>query len=101
MKTKQTTLNRYLNLSSDSEPDEESVYHPTPQKSVLKVPDQWTRVKSRESLSHGKISVFDIEKDLEADKVLKIVRKGAVREQGSILFDPDSYKGRNEELKLD
>ena len=101
MKTKQTTLNRYLNLSSDSEPDVESEYHPTPQKSVLKVPDQWTRVKSLDQITHERNKVFDIEKDLEADKVIKLVRKGAVREQGSILFDPDSYKGRNEELKLD
>ena len=52
-------------------------------------------------MSHGKISVFDIKKDIEADKVLKQVRKGAVRNQGGILFDPDSWRGRNGELKLD
>ena len=48
MKSLQTTLNAFLQLSSDSEPDNESEYHPTPQKSALKVPDQWTRVKSLE-----------------------------------------------------
>ena len=64
MDAKQTTLNNFLQLSSDSEPDEESQYTPSPQKSALKIPDQWTRVRSRESMSHGKISVFDIERDL-------------------------------------
>ena len=61
----------------------------------------WTRVRSRDLLSHQRITVFDIEKDLETDKVLKRVREGAVREQGTFLFDPDSWKGRDEELKLD
>ena len=49
---------------------------------------------------HDSTRVFDIEKDLDADRVLKQVRKGAVREQGAILFDPDAWKGRDEELKM-
>ena len=52
-------------------------------------------------MTHDPIKVFDIEKDLEVDKVLKQVRKGATREQGAILFDPDAWKGRDEELKID
>ena len=101
MNAKQTTLKSFLQLSSDSEPDDISQYTPSPQKSALKIPDQWTRIRSRESMSHGKITVFDIEKDLEADKVLKRVRLGATREQGSFLFDPDLWKGREDELKLE
>jgi hypothetical protein len=42
MNGKQTTLNNFLQLSSDSEPDNISQYTPSPQKSVLKIPDQWT-----------------------------------------------------------
>ena len=42
MDAKQTTLNNFLQLSSDSEPDKESEYTPSPKKSVLKIPDQWT-----------------------------------------------------------
>ena len=48
MKAKQSTLKAFLNLSSDSGSDEESQYVPSPQKSVLKIPEMWTRVKSRE-----------------------------------------------------
>ena len=101
MKSKQTPLNAFLMLSSDSESDIESEYHPTPQKSALKVPDQWTRVKSLHQMIHETNRVFDIEKDLDADRVLKQVRRGAVREQGAILFDPDAWKGRDEALKMD
>ena len=71
MKSKQTTLNAFLMLSSDSEPEIESEYHPTPQKSALKVPDQWTRVKSLHQMIHDSTRVFDIEKDLDTDRVLK------------------------------
>ena len=52
-------------------------------------------------MTHEAITVFDIEKDLAADKVIKKVRKDASRENGAILFDPDSWKGLDHELKLD
>jgi len=87
-----------LALSSASESDEESQYVPSPQKSVLKLPEMWTRVKSREAMSHSRVTVFDIEKDLEKDKVLKTVRAGASRGTNQILFDPETWKGKENEL---
>ena len=58
----------------------------------------WTRVKSREAMSHSRVTVFDIEKDLEKDKVLKTVRAGASRGTNQILFDPETWKGKENEL---
>ena len=52
-------------------------------------------------MTHQRITVFDIEKDLEADRVLKAVRDGSTRTKGEFLFDPDSWKGRDDELKID
>ena len=52
-------------------------------------------------MTHDRIQVFDIEKDLAADKVLKAVRKGSTRENGEVLFDPDMWKGKGDELKFD
>ena len=98
MKKKQTTLKAFLALDSDSESSEESQYTPSPQKSVLKLPEMWTRVKSRAEMSHSRVTVFDIEKDLEKDKVLKQVRAGAVRGTNLVVFDPDLFKGREDEL---
>jgi len=98
MKKKQTTLSAFLNLDSESESSEESQYHPSPQKSVLKLPEMWTRVKPRHEMSHSRVKVFDIDADLEKDKVLKQVRAGAVRGTNEVLFDPDEYKGRDDEL---
>jgi len=99
-KMKQSTLKPFLSLPSSSESDEESAYAPSPQKSALKLPEMWTRVRSRDTLSHQRITVFDIDNDLDKDKVLKRVREGAVREQGSFLFDPDEWKGRDDELTI-
>ena len=48
-----------------------------------------------------RVTVFDIHKDLDADKALKAVRAGSVREKGTFLFDPDEWKRRGEELKID
>ena len=43
------------------------------------IPDIWTRVKSRDLMSHERIAAFDIAKDLETDKVLKQVRTGSTK----------------------
>ena len=51
-------------------------------------------------MTHEQIKAFDIEKDLEQDRVLKIVRKGITRENGEVLFDPDLFKGKGNELKI-
>ena len=101
MKAKQTTLKNFLALSSDSSSEEESVYTPSPKKGANKLPEMWTRVKSREQMTHQRITVFDIEKDLEADRVLKAVRDGSTRTKGEFLFDPDSWKGKDDLLKID
>lgn len=52
-------------------------------------------------MSHQRLTVFDIEKDLASDKVLKAVRKGSTRETGEFLFDPDEMKGMDAELKFE
>ena len=52
-------------------------------------------------MPHQRITAFDIEKDLDTDKVLKAVRKGSTRENGDFLFDPDLWKGKTEELTID
>ena len=55
----------------------------------------WTRVRDLDLPLTQRIQVFDVEADLKADKVLKQVRNSAVRDLGSILFDPDEYKDAN------
>ena len=51
-------------------------------------------------MSKQRVTVFDIEKDLEVDKVLKAVRAKSTRDNGVFLFDPDLWKGKGDELKI-
>ena len=98
---KQTTLARFLNLPSASDSSDESAYSPSEEIRSKAIPSQWTRVRSRAQMSGKRVTVFDIQKDLDVDKALKAVRKGAVRKDGELLFDPDEWKGRSEELTIE
>ena len=60
MKLKQTTLKNFLNLESESDSSEQSVYIPSPTNGQSKIPDQWSRVMNREQMSHSRAKVFDI-----------------------------------------
>ena len=79
MSVKQTTLDDFLAPSSESEDDEVGGPHPSLQKPSQKLPEMWSRVRSREQMPHERITVFDIEKDLAQDKVFKAVRETASR----------------------
>lgn len=51
-------------------------------------------------MENNLVTVFDIKKDLLAGKALNTVRAGSTRDVGVILFDPDSWKGRSDELTM-
>ena len=68
MKSIQTSIKSFLSIDHEDSSDGDSVYTPTPQKSALKIPDQWTRVMPLAEASQGRIRIFDITKDLETDR---------------------------------
>ena len=45
-----------------------------------------------------RVTIYDIQKDLESDKVLKTIRRSSARESSELVFDPDVWKGRKDEL---
>ena len=77
---------------SDSQSDDESEYVLSKTKSLYGQPMSWTRVKEVTTAAGFRISVFDVETDLRQDKALKEIRKGAIRELGAMIFDPDNFK---------
>ena len=100
MSAKQGTLKAFLALSSSSESEEESAYTPSPKKSALMVPDLWTRVKSRQQMASAPVQAFDIEKELTVDRAKRTNRASSTRVEGVLLFDPDLWRGRSDELKI-
>ena len=65
------------------------------------MPLQWTRVKSVDQMPYARVTVFDVEKDKATDKSLQAVRKGAVREETLMLFDPTEYQGMGASLTME
>ncbi len=100
MSIKQLTLKRFLNIGNDDDSDEVSAYTPSPEKSKNTIPPQWTRVKNVDQVVDRRITVFDVEKDMASDKSLQAIRKGAVRDETVMLFDPSEYQGMGDKLTM-
>ena len=96
--SKQPLLHNYFKRKSgdasgsESSSDEESLYAPSKSKRMYDTPMSWTRVKNIETAVNQRVTIFDVEKDMESDKYLKLVRKNAAREPGILVFDPESFK---------
>ena len=71
---KQTKLDTFLSAQPSQDSDSDSEYVPSPSKSGRKLPEVWTRVKPRHMPTSERVTVFDIEKDLNRDRVLQQVR---------------------------
>ena len=84
--------------SSPNQSDEESSYLPSKSRRMFETPMQWTRVKRVTEAADHRMTIFDVEQDIMADKSLKQVRKDAVREVASLLFDPETYKSIQDSL---
>ena len=98
MSLKQSIINNFYKRKSkkqsdsESESDDDPVYLPSKQKRIYEQPMFWTRVKSIEIAASQRVTLFDVEQDLLMDKNLKQIRKDSVREPGTLMFDPESFK---------
>ena len=52
----------------------------------------WTRVKLLEQAVNQRVTIFDVEQDLQTDRNLKQIRKDSVRDAATLLFDPEAFK---------
>ena len=83
---------------SDDSSDGGSVYLPSKTKRIYETPMSWTRVKYLEQAVNQRVTIFDVEQDLHADRNLKQIRKDSVRDVGTLLFDPEAFKDYECEL---
>ena len=60
----------------------------------------WTRVKDVYQATNQRMTVFDDESDQKSDSALKQVRQDANRELSDLIFDPEDYRDRPEELSF-
>ena len=85
---------------SSSDSGDESLYAPSKKKSMFSAPMSWTRVKYVHAVNVSRPRIYDVEEDLKADKSLRAIRKGAVRELGEMLFDPEDFKDQADQLRV-
>ena len=52
----------------------------------------WTRVVQVKEHEPETISIYDVEKDLQTDRLNQVIRQNAVREPVPFLFEPDDFK---------
>ena len=106
MKPKQAVLHNYYkrkgagDSDEDSGSDKESVYLPSKSKRMYETPMSWTRVKEVQLAASSRLTVWDVEQDMMADKTLKQVRSVSVREPGELLFDPEAFREMGSELTI-
>ena len=60
----------------------------------------WTRVKEIGQAVSQRVTIFDVEKDLQSDKALKQIRQNAAREPAQLVFDPELFQDSQDELKF-
>jgi hypothetical protein len=70
------SANNKQDSSSDSE--DASEYVSSKDKAMYPTPMAWTRVKDIKAAVNQRVTIFDVEEDLNADKTLKQIRKSAV-----------------------
>ena len=106
MASKQAVLKNYFKRKGGEESgssessDGESVYLPSKSKRLYDQPMSWTRVKDVEQAVSQRVTIFDVQNDMEQDKYLKQIRKDAARQPGTLLFDPESFRDMYAELTL-
>ena len=95
---KQAILNNFFKRKSDPDQDSDdssddgSVYLPSKSKRIYETPMSWTRVKLLEQAVNQRVTIFDVEQDLQTDRNLKQIRKNSVRDAATLLFDPEAFK---------
>ena len=101
---KQAILNNFFkrkssfSKKSDDSSGDESVYLPSKTKRIYETPMSWTRVKYLEQAVNQRVTIFDVEQDLQTDRNLKQIRKDSARDIGTLLFDPEAFKDCEYEL---
>ena len=79
-----------LDVSDSSSADDE-VEQKRKRKSEPDV-EYWTRVIALRDFDVNNIRLYDVKKDLETDRHLKLIRKMTSSANGKAIFDPDAFK---------
>ena len=95
----QTTLHKFLQVQSSDESSSSSDYSSSDEERKRSMLSDWTRVKGRDQFTAKVTRVWEIGGDLKAlfKEKCTVMTPEAIKEL--VLFDPDSYRDRGQDLK--
>jgi hypothetical protein len=97
-KSRQSTLNRFVDLSSSSDSSDPDTQVAKAEEQKRREISDWTGVKSRDQFTAKEPTVTNIAADLRALLSEKVPVPEANETEQLVLFDPEVYRGKEEEL---
>ncbi len=97
-KSRQSTLNRFVDLSSSSDSSDPDTQMAKAEEQKRRETSDWTGVKSRDQFTATEPTVTNIAADLRALLSEKVPVPEANETEQLVLFDPEVYRGKEEEL---
>ena len=91
-------MNRFLKRSSSDGSSDSDAYVPSDEEEKQGQASDWTRVKGRGQFTAKYPTVFDLGADLTALRSEKIKVVEPNKMEQLLLFDPETFKGREKEL---
>jgi len=97
-KPKQSTLSRFVHGASSGDSSDSDTFIPNDEEQKLRQNSDWTRVKSRDQFTDGPVTCFNLWDDLKVLLSEKVAAIAPEQRERLVLFDPEVYKGREQEL---
>ncbi len=91
-------MNQFLGKSASEESSDSDAYVPSDEEQKHGQASDWTRVKGRGQFTAKYATVFDLGADLKALLSEKIKAVEPAQMEQLVLFDPEVYKGKEQEL---
>ena len=97
-KLRQSTLNRFIDLTSSDDSSDPDVQVAKAEEQKLREASDWTGVLSRDQFTDKETKVTNIAADLRVMLAEKVTVPPAKEAEKLVFFDPETYKGREQEL---
>ena len=96
----QTKISSLLGFKARTPPSSDEEYVPEADERRSEACSQWTRVKSLDNWRARTVQIFELEKDIAADRSTLQARHHLNDARGLCIFDPDSVKARGGTFNL-
>ena len=91
-------MSRFIHGASSGSSSDSDTFIPDDEEQKLRQNSDWTRVRSRDQFAEGPVTCFNLWEDLKVLLSVKVPAIAPEQRERLVLFDPEVYKGREQEL---